>query len=346
MMTHKERFFATIERKEVDYPASWLGDPSKEAQKNLLKYFKVNSMDSVKEIIKDDIYQVEVPYNHPPSNHIACAFDFAVVHEENEDYEERSLTGEGFFANSSDPSDIDKFNWPDPSEHMSASECAEAVDKAPDDMVVMGMLWSAHFQDSCAAFGMENALMKMIIDPDIYKAVIDRITEFYLEANKIFYEATKGKLDAVLIGNDFGSQQALMLSPDLLRQFVFSGTKRIIEQAKSYGLKVIHHSCGAIFDIIPDLIDLGADAVHPIQAKAAGMEATRLHENFASKATFCGGVDTQDLLCNGSPEDVAANVKELKTLFPTGLILSPSHEALQSDVPPANIEAMFKAIKE
>jgi len=343
MMTHKERFLATIERREVDYPASWLGDPSKEAEKKLKAYFKVDSIDEVKKVIGDDIYQVEVPYNHPPANHIACAFDFAV---ENDDYEERSLTGEGFFANSTDPSDVEKFQWPDPHKHMSPSECAEAVDKAPDDMVIMGMLWSAHFQDSCAAFGMENALMKMVLEPEIYKAVIDKIVEFYLEANKIFYEATKGKLDAVLIGNDFGSQQALMLSPDLLRQYVFEGTKKLIEQAKSYDLKVIHHSCGAIFDIIPDLVDLGADAVHPIQAKAAGMEASRLNENFAGKATFCGGVDTQDLLVHGSPEDVAANVRELKALFPTGLILSPSHEALQPDVPPANIEAMFKAIKE
>ena len=343
MMTHKERFFATIERREVDYPASWLGDPSKEAQKKLMEYFKAGSMTEVKKILGDDIFQVEVPYNHPPANHIACAFDFAV---ENDDYEERSLTGEGFFANSSDPADIEKFNWPDPHEHMSASECAEAVDQAPDDMVVMGMLWSAHFQDSCAAFGMENAMMKMIIDPDIYKAVIDRIVEFYLEANKIFYDATKGKLDAVLIGNDFGSQLALMVSPDLLRQYVFDGTKKLIDQAKSYGLKVIHHSCGAIFDIIPDLIELGTDAVHPIQAKAAGMEASRLHEHFYGKASFCGGVDTQDLLPHGSPEDVAKSVRELKELFPTGLILSPSHEALQPDVPPANIEAMFNAIKE
>jgi len=343
MMTHKERFLATIERREVDYPASWLGDPSKEAEKNLKEYFKVNTIDEVKKVIGDDIYQVEVPYNHPPANHIACAFDFAM---ENDDYEERSLTGEGFFAQSTDPADIEKFNWPNPHKHMSPSKCAEAVDKAPNDMVIMGMLWSAHFQDSCAAFGMENALMKMVLEPEMYQAVIDKIVEFYLEANKIFYEATKGKLDAVLIGNDFGSQQALMLSPDLLRQYVFEGTKKLIEQAKSYDLKVLHHSCGAIFDIIPDLVELGADAIHPIQAKAAGMEASKLHENFAGKATFCGGVDTQELLVHGSPEDVAANVRELKTIFPTGLILSPSHEALQPDVPPANIEAMFKAIKE
>jgi uroporphyrinogen decarboxylase len=343
MMTHKERFLATIERKEVDYPASWLGDPSKEANKQLMEYFKVDSPAKVKAILGDDIFQVEVPYNHPPANHIACAFDFAV---ENEDYEERSLTCEGFFANSTSVDDVDKFDWPDPHEHMNPAECEKVVSEAPDDMPVMGMMWSAHFQDACAAFGMETALMKMMLEPELFQAVIDRIVEFYLEANKIFYEATKGKLDAVLIGNDFGSQQALMLSPDLLRQFVFEGTKKFTDQAKSYGLKVIHHSCGSIFDIIPDLIEIGVDAIHPIQAKAAGMEATRLHEHFAGKTSFCGGVDTQDLLVHGSPEDVMANVRHLKELFPTGLILSPSHEALQPDVPPQNIEAMFKAIKE
>jgi uroporphyrinogen decarboxylase len=342
-MTHKERFLATIELRDVDYPASWIGDPSKAAEKNLIEYFKAGSLDEVKVILGDDIYSVEVPYNHPPSNHIACAFDFAI---ENDDYEERSLTCKGFFSDFSDAGDVDKFNWPDPHDHMSADECAAVVDAAPQDMAIMGMMWSAHFQDACAAFGMETALMKMIIDPDIFQAVIDRIVEFYLEANKIFYEATKGRLDAVLIGNDFGSQQALMLSPDLLRQFVFSGTRQLVDQAKSYGLKVLHHSCGAIFDIIPDLIELNVDSIHPIQAKAANMEAERLCKHFGGKTSFCGGVDTQDLLVHGSPADIANKVKELKSFFPTGLILSPSHEALQPDVPPANIEAMFRAIKE
>ena len=65
----------------------------------------------------------------------------------------------------------------------------------------------------------------------MFKAVIDRILDFYLKANEIFYEATKGRLDAVLIGNDFGSQQGLMLSPDLIRSLVFPGTKKLIDQA-------------------------------------------------------------------------------------------------------------------
>ena len=146
--------------------------------------------------------------------------------------------------------------------------------EAPPDYAVMGVMWSAHFQDACAAFGMENALMTMMETPAMFRAVIERILEFYLAANAIFYEATRGRLDVVLIGNDFGSQSALMVSADQLREFVFPGTRRLIEQAHSYGLKVIHHSCGAICPLIPDLLSLGADAIHPIQALAAGMAAS------------------------------------------------------------------------
>jgi uroporphyrinogen decarboxylase len=142
----------------------------------------------------------------------------------------------------------------------------------------------------------------------MFKAVIDRIVDFYLVANEIFYEATKGLLSAVLIGNDFGSQQNLMLSPALIRDLVFPGTKRLIDQAHSYGLKVIHHSCGSIYDIIPDLIELGADAIHPIQALAHNMEADRLAREFGGRASFCGGVDAQNLLVHGNPADISAEV--------------------------------------
>ena len=90
----------------------------------------------------------------------------------------------------------------------------------PDEYLKMGIMWSAHFQDACAAFGMENALITMMTYPDMFQAVIDRITDFYLEVNELFYEATRDHLDAILIGNDFGSQTALMVDPDLIRKFV------------------------------------------------------------------------------------------------------------------------------
>ena len=347
-MNHFERFYATIEKKTVDKPASWLGLPHSKAINTLLESFKASSIDELKLIIDDDIYPVELPYHSPTSNAIYAAFDFSKRHLK--DSKERTLTSSGFFENYSDPEKINDFHWPDPEKYIDPLECRVAVSKAPKDFPTMGVIWSAHFQDSCAAFGMETALVKMILEPEMYIAIINRITDFYLKANEIFYEATKGKLQgklhAVLIGNDFGTQTGLIVSPQLLRQYVFPGTKKLVDQAKSYGLKVIHHACGAISDIIDDLILIGVDVIHPIQALASGMDALRLKKDFGDRVAFCGGVDAQHLLVTGKPEDIKTDIQRLKEIFPTGLIISPSHEVILPDVPPENVEALFQAIRE
>lgn len=342
-MNHLERFYATIERKPVDRPASWLGIPDKKAYPGLFQYFGVQSIEELKLQIEDDVFDVEMPYHSPTSNAIYAAFDFAKTH--HDDPEDRTLTAPGFFEDYEDPDKVEDFAWPDPAKYISKEECLAVVSKAPEGMAVLGVLWSAHFQDTCAAFGMETALVKMMTEPEIYRAVDDRIVDFYLKANEIFYEATKGKLHGILIGNDLGSQTGLMLSPELIREFVIPGAKKLIAQAKRYGLKVIYHSCGSIFDVIPDLIEAGVDVIHPIQALATGMQPQKLKDVFDGKVSFCGGVDAQNLMVNGKPEEVMEKVRELKSIFPTGLILSPSHEAILPDTNPANIRALFEAVK-
>ena len=344
-MLHKERFLATIQNAPVDRPASWLGLPVPAATPVLKKYFGVSSMHKLKELIDDDIYPVEVPYNYPPSNHIACAFDFAKKkHLDKPD--DRTLTAPGFFEDYADPDDVNEFDWPDPAIYLDREESRRLVKSMDDNYAKMGILWSAHFQDTLSAFGMEQALIVMLNNPEMFRAVIDRITEFYLKANEIFYESTKGYLDVVLIGNDFGSQTGLMLPRESIKEFVFPGTKKLIDQAKSYGLKVMHHSCGSIFPIIQDLIDLGADIIHPVQALAKDMDAENLKKHFDLKVAFCGGVDAQYLLVKGKPEDIVKKVSELKEIFPGGLIFSPSHEAILPDIPPSNIEAFFNTINQ
>lgn len=341
-MNHIERFFATIERKPVDRPASWLGIPDHHAIPALFEYFGVKNMKDLKACIDDDVYPVEMPYHSPVSDAIYAAFDFAK--KKGSSVDERTLTAPGFFEDYHNPSDVDKFTWPDPKKYIDPAECWKAVNEVPEGYVVLGVIWSAHFQDACSAFGMEEALMRMMTEPEMFKAVIDRICDFYLQANEIFYEATKGKLHAVLIGNDLGSQCGLMVDPDSIRQFVLPGTRKLVAQAKKYGLKVIHHSCGSIFDIIPDLIDCGVDVIHPIQALAAKMDPQGLKDGYGEKVSFCGGVDAQYLLVNGTPSEIQQKVKELKNIFPTGLIISPSHEAILQDIPPDNIKALFEAL--
>ncbi len=341
-MTHRERFLATIARQQVDRPASWLGLPVPSALEGIYKHFGVNSVAELKAKLDDDVYPIEVPYNNPPTNDIGCALNFAKDFDLSQD--ERTLTAPGFFEGMTDPALVESFAWPDPADCIDVEESMRRAKSISSDYFRMGIMWSAHFQDACAAFGMESALITMMCYPEMFQAVVDRIVEFYLRANEIFYEATKGELDGVLIGNDFGSQLSLMVAPDDLRRFIFPGTKRLIDQAKSYGLKVVHHSCGSIYPVIGDLFDMGVDAVHPIQALAADMSAEKLSVDFAGRGAFFGGVDAQHLLVYGSADDIAADVARLKSLFPTGLVLSPSHEAILPDIPPANIEAIFKSI--
>lgn len=340
-MNSVERFMKTVAREEVDRPACWLGMPDIKAQPALMEEFQADNMHNLKLSIGDDVYTIEVPYQSETASAIYAAFDW--YQDGNVDAEERTLTAPGFFHDSEDVEDVDTFPWPDPAKYIDLEECERRFAMAPKDKVILGMMWSAHFQDTCAAFGMETALMNMIAEPELYEAVDAKVMEFYLKANEIFYKAAKGRMHAVLIGNDMGSQRGLMLSPDMVRRFIIPGCRKLVEQAHDYGLKVIYHSCGSIADVIPDLIDAGVDVIHPIQALAAGMEPRGLKEKFGDKVSFCGGVDTQDLLVNGSADDVAKKVRELREIFPTGLIISPSHEAIMPDVPPKNIRALFDA---
>ena len=342
-MTHKERFLSTISRQPVDRPASWLGLPDLAALPGLFKHFKVNTLDELKKSIDDDIWPIDVPYHYPPHNHIGCSLNFAKKTTGGKN-EERTLTAPGFFENITDLAFIDKFDWPDPIKCIDAAESLRRAKAISPEYARLGIMWSAHFQDTFSAFGMENSLITMLMAPDMFEAVNKRIVDFYLRANEYFYEITKGYLDAVLIGNDYGSQNGLMIDPDSIRTFAAPGSKLLIDQAKSYGLKVIHHSCGSIFPIVGDIFEWGADVVHPIQALAKDMEPEKLKNAFGNQGAFCGGIDAQNLLVNGSTEEITLKVKELKSIFPTGLIFSPSHEAILPDIPPANIEALFKAI--
>jgi uroporphyrinogen decarboxylase len=318
--------------------------PTPEALPGLFRYFKVRNLVELKSALGDDLYVVDIPYRSPVANHVAFAFDFA--RDGMKENTERTLTTPGYFADVTDRSAIDRFPWPDPALHIDPAECRRLVAAVPPDYPVMVAAWSIHYEATCAAFGMEAALIKMATEPDLFRAVMERITDFFLKANAIFFKAVGASVDLVLIGNDLGCQRGLLLSPEHIREFVIPGTKRLVDQAHAHGYRVVHHSCGSIAPIIPDLIEAGVDAIHPIQALSAGMEPARLRAEFGDRVSFCGGVDAQYLLVNGTPDQVRQKVRELKVLFPTGLILSPSHEAILCDTKPENIEALFAAIRE
>ena len=198
-MNSLERFYATVNREPVDRPAAWLGMPDIYARPALYKHYGIQEegeegFHKLKIAVGDDFYAVEVPYEAPTASAIYAAFDW--YRDGNVDAEERTLTTPGCFADCEDLEDVEavNFQWPDPADYIDPEECRKRVEMAPEGKVTLGMMWSAHFQDTCAAFGMENALMNMVAAPEVYEAVDAKVMEFYLKANEIFYEATKGKL--------------------------------------------------------------------------------------------------------------------------------------------------------
>ena len=341
-MTGKERFYATINRETVDRPAVWMSAPIGNELTALCQLYNVRNWHELQVKAGDDVYAFDIPYDSGYATSIAAAFDW-YRNGSNVDPDHRTLTADGCFKDTEDMEDLAFFDWPDPEKYIDAEECRRRCLAAPSDRAVLAQVWSAHFQDACAAFGMQTALMNMISNPEIYQAVDEHIVNFYLKANEIIYEACKDHLDAVIIANDFGSQLGLMLSTQMIHDFVMPGSKKLIRQAHDYGLKVIYHSCGAVFDAIPELISAGVDIVHPIQATAKHMEPRHLKQAYGDKVAFCGGVDIQDLLPNGTPEMVEAKVHELQEIFPTGLIISPSQGVILDDVSPENIRAMLHA---
>jgi uroporphyrinogen decarboxylase len=159
----------------------------------------------------------------------------------------------------------------------------------------------------------------------------------------------KGSIDMVMFTDDLGNQDQPMLSPKLYRKMIKPRQQILFEYAKrKLDASILYHSCGAIRQFIPDLIEIGVDALNPVQISAKGMEPQGLKNDFGKDITFWGGgVDTQNVLCHKSPAEVKAAVKNsVDILAPgDGFVFCQVHN-IQPDVPPANIVAMFEALDE
>jgi len=252
----------------------------------------------------------------------------------------KSLSAEGCFANAKTLSDIENYPWPDVS-CCDFSSVYEQIDKFQDKMVFTG-LWSCFFNIATNFFGMENYFIKMYEAPDIIKAVNDKITDFYADANEKFFSGLGDRADVMFFGNDFGTQRDLLVSPDKWREFVLPSLKRLIAIGRKYNKKIMLHSCGSIYRIIPDLIDAGIDILHPIQAKAKGMSAVELAQ-YKNDLIFAGGIDAQAFIVNATPQQVEDEVHRVREILKPGIIISPSHEEILPNIPAANIFAISKA---
>jgi len=332
-MTSRERIRTIIAGEAADRVGLWLGKPHSDTEPIYLKAFGQPDMEGVRRLLNDD-FRWFCPqwtsYKHPQEKPI---WDMQRKGKE--------LSAEGVFADCEDIQQVDDFDWPDP-KYLDFSETLEILRHAGDVYRASGF-WCPFFHELADFFGMENYFIKMYTHPEIVHAVTRHLIDFYLEANQKFYEQAGDLIDAFFFGNDFGTQLDLLISPNLFEEFVFPYFKELTDQGHEYGYQVILHSCGSIYKVIPSLIDLGVEALHPLQAKASNMNAEILAGEFKGKVTFIGGIDTQYVLVHGTPQQVKKEVRRVKKLLGPCLVVSPSHEALLPNVPPENVKAMAEA---
>jgi uroporphyrinogen decarboxylase len=241
-------------------------------------------------------------------------------------------------------SDIERYPWPDP-EHLDFTGVLNDIRRHSDKAVFTG-LWSHFFHIVADMFGMERYFIKMYTHPEVVEAVTEKIVDFYCEANRRFFLELEDSADVFFFGNDLGTQLDLLISPEKFRRFVLPGFRRLINVAKSFDKKVLLHTCGSVYKIIPALIDAGIDGLHPLQARAARMGPEILAREFRRDIAFVGGVDTQELLVRASPAEVRSEVRRLRDVLGPNLVTSPSHEAVLPNIPLCNIEAVAEAAKE
>lgn len=338
-MTGEERINRLFNRQETDRVGFWKGNPHEESTRIYCAHYGIpEDKDLLSATMLDDLnwHPAEEAWKHPEGKPI---FDVLGGHER------KSLNQAGIFAQTTDLKEVDAYNWPD-SKHFDWKVYEKTISKVKNNhQAFFGGLWSPFFHNVCDFFGMENYFCKMYTDPAIVEAVTERIVDFYIEANRKCFDQFASHIDVFFLGNDFGSQNDLLISPDMFKRFVLPGFKRLIDLAKSYDLKVMLHSCGAIYRAIPYLIDAGVDGLHPLQAKAKGMDAQHLSA-FKEDIIFLGGIDTQQLLPFGKPDEIKKEVHRVKSILGSGYIVSPSHEALLPDVPVENVIALIEAATE
>lgn len=334
-MTGKERILRILNREEVDRSAYWLGNPHINALTMYLKHFGVKTHAQLAELMGDDMFwQPCDTYDHP---------DGRPMWDVRGGEKQVSFAQDGVFANAESVEEIEAFAyWPNPDYvNFNWFLFQHCMVEAKDYAVFSGT-WAPVWHILMDFFGMENCFVKMYTHPEVIKAVMKKMVDFYLEVNRRFFDEHADKVDVFFFGNDMGSQLDCMISPAMFRELIFPYYRQLIDLAKSYGKKVALHSCGSVDRIIPDIIDMGVDVLHPIQAKAAHMDAEHLHAAYGSKIIFLGGVDTQQLLPFGSEEEVEQEVLRLRGIFGKHYICSPSHEALLPNVSPEKLLIMSK----
>ena len=202
------------------------------------------------------------------------------------------------------------------------------------------------FEQGQSDFGFENFYCNLAANPEMMHRWFDRLTDNYIEELKVLLPRIAPYIDVIQMGDDLGTQIAPQISPAMYREMIKPYHKKIYSYVRENfpKVKVFLHSCGAIHDLIPDLIDAGVQILNPIQISANGMDPKKLKEEFGKDLVFWGGgANMQTFVQTATVEQIKAHVEELiETFYPgSGYVFTQVHN-IQANVEPEKVLAIYE----
>jgi uroporphyrinogen decarboxylase len=192
-------------------------------------------------------------------------------------------------------------------------------------------------------------MMDMALNPKLAQALAQKLADHYISEQPRYLDAVGGHIQIIEMGDDLGTQRGPQMAPDMYRKIIKPFQRQVYEYAKTHShLYLFLHSCGSVYRLIPDLIEIGVDILNPVQISAAEMDPARLKRQFGRDLVFWGGgIDTQHVLPHATPEQVREHVRRaLEIWAPGGGYVFCQVHNIQADVPSENVVAMFEAALE
>ena len=215
------------------------------------------------------------------------------------------------------------------------------------DKAIIGLFGGSMFEMCLNLCRMDNFLVNIALYPEATHRLLEKLCKIHLESLEKWMAAVGEHIDIVVFGDDLGGQSGPLISLEMYREFIKPYHKKLWQRTKQLGdVKTLLHCCGSIAPFMEDFIEIGLDAVNPVQISAEGMDAVTLKEKFGSDiCLWGGGCDTRDVLPNATPEQVRKHVKEnVEIMSPDGGFVFQQVHNILAGVPAENIVAMFEAV--
>ncbi len=256
-------------------------------------------------------------------------------------------------ASATSGKDVEAYDWPDTAAPALFEGIVEEARQYHEQgyAVMLECICAGMFEMCCRVRGLENFYIDLMINPDLACALMDKFVELKINFYTAAAEHLGEYVQCIRESDDVAGQESLLISPAMYRDMIKPRHKQLFDAQRKVFPEpffIWFHSDGALYEILPDFIEIGVEMLNPLQLSAAGMDAVKIKKEYGQDLAFWGaGVNTQHILPTGSPDEVRQDVlKRVAMLRPdSGFVFGTVHN-IQDDVPIENLMALLETFSE